>query len=129
MTEIERDVRYPDELPGEDWRPLAAPHQDWLISNHGRVWATRTGRIILTRLDQRGERAKCREGFKLPTARAMAGGHYSQTARTVSLEVMKAFGGPPPEPNGYTAACIDGNERNCHISNLEWRKIDSGRSK
>lgn len=127
MAEQETDARYPEELPGEDWRPLDPPYEDWLISNHGRVWAMRTRRIIMSRLDQRGDRTKPREGFKLPTLRAMEGGRYGQTARTLSREVMAAFGPPPPAPTGYVAACIDGDERNCHISNLEWRKVDSSK--
>jgi len=113
--------KYPEELPEEDWRPLAPPYQDWLISNYGRVWAIKHGKLLTLRLEARGDSAKKRLSFKLPTLGLSASPRrYSQTVRRVAREVLLTFVGPPPSPSHF-AACVDGDEMNCHVSNLEWQ--------
>lgn len=120
MAEQEHDVRYPEEQPGEDWRPLAEPWEDYLVSNHGRVWRVSKGMLIASFRGARS-RQENRVVFKVPTVEAMNGGRYRQTGRTLAREVLSAFGGPcPADKPHYTARCIDGDETNCHISNLEW---------
>lgn len=119
MAEQEIDERYPEELPGEDWRPLDPPYEDYLVSNCGRVWRVSRGVPIATYpgAPTRGEN---RLVFKVPTMATMNGAPYRQTARTLAREVMTRFGPPGPTDKKYAAQCIDGDETNCHISNLEW---------
>lgn len=121
---------YPEDLPGEDWRPLPPPHGDWLISDHGRVWSMRGGRLVLQRLDAHRHKSRARLSFKLPMLDGNGanpgrpGRAYSQTARATAHMVLLTFVGPPPGGTvgpAWVATCIDGDETNVCLSNLEWR--------
>lgn len=122
-------VVYPEELPGEDWRPLPAPYGDWLVSNRGRVWSMRWAKLLAVNVEKQNTKRRFpRAAVRLPldpsypgaTGRTSGGRYrYGQTSRGVGHLMLEAFVGPPPSA-GHSAFPKDGDPENLTLENWEW---------
>ncbi|WP_430393757.1 NUMOD4 motif-containing HNH endonuclease [Brevibacterium paucivorans] len=87
----------------EKWLPVPGHENDYMVSDHGRIWSHARGRVLR------------------PTKRAR-GGHLVVTLKgrqwRVHRVVMLAFIGPPPE--GMEVCHQDGDPENNHLSNLRY---------
>ncbi len=91
----------------EIWRPIEA-FPGYSVSDHGRIRADKSGRILQLNLNQYGlvQVGLMREGV--------------QYHRSVPLLVARAFLEPPFEPFD-TPINLDGDRHNNHVDNLVWR--------
>ena len=123
-------VTYPNELPGEDWRPLAPPYQDWLISSRGRVWSMRWEKLLAVTVEKKNSSRKFpRAAVRLPLdptypqhhAGRSSGGRYryKQTTRGIGHAMLEAFVSPRPSP-AHSAFPKDNDPANLAVENWEW---------
>lgn len=91
----------------EHWQPIRL-FPEYSVSDHGRIRADKSGRILALNENQYGvlQVGMMRDG--------------EQRHRSVPLLVAKAF---LPEPGGPfdTPINLDGDRRNNHVDNLAWR--------
>lgn len=102
----------------EEWRPVAGYEDKYSVSNHGRVkslprevwngrvYATRSGRIMRTSNAGHYPKVVLRDGT-------------SGKKVYVHDLVLNHFVGPRPSPDHYSRH-LDDNPKNNHISNLSW---------
>src|SRR5687767_2871680 len=95
----------PDSLPNEHWLEIPGWCGLYFISDIGRVFSTRTGRIL---------RARNSRGYRVLMLRDAPRKKIS----TVHSLVMAAFVGD--RPKGHHINHLDGDKANNHLSNLEY---------
>ena len=103
------------ELPGEEWRPMLGPRSGRrvdgrMISSHGRVSNTKTGRVSFGRVRK--------DGYFITHIKLGSKSHYRD--ELVHRLVAASFLGLPPSPDHWQINHRDMNRSNNAVENLEY---------
>lgn len=113
----------PENLPGEEWRPLRGYEGLYAVSSFGRVrsfWRRREGQILRPTHNSHHED---RKGYLWVYLKNGIGGHYHMS---IHVAVLGAFVGP--RPSGHTADHYpDPDTWNNRADNLRWIPAEENR--